>query len=678
MRLFSTNPILWRIKYLNREVIDSTQSPVLMLGSALHYAMEIYYGGSDEIIIKDQAEGIEWGLKAGLDYIEKYPDGMIGWNTTYQSKQQVMDRFSFGFSSYVKEMPYSNNVTLIEAGLNEKVDVVWQDKQIKLPVSLKGYPDRVDDVDGELEIIDYKTVTSFSNPEKIDAAKILQAVVYYFLVYAHTGRMPKRTVFEEIKVTKNRDGSPQVKRYDFDYAENQLFFDFFFRFYDDMIRAINGEMVWVPNIDAMFNNEIAIIAYINRLDEPEEVAKQMKANQVDNITDLLKTKVASASNMSKLMSTIEKQFVSGTTLNYKDMPIEKRIESKMAEHGMLLTHVDTVSGSTVDLYRFEPSIGIKMSRIKSYTADIEQVTGIANVRILAPIPNTTYVGVEVPRGDKRSFFGAAPKAEGIVVPVGIDTFGETQYINVTEAPHILIAGATGGGKSVMLRSMLDSMAGNASYWLADPKGVELHDIQAERYAEEPEDIRMMLEDLAMEMDRRYGEMKASGERTYKGKPIICVIDEFGDFMLQNPSGQRMAVYDNWTTDRLARETKKRDIECSREDRTEMIGELILWDEQNLGKYSEMDAEELVVKLAQKARAAAIHLIIATQRPSVDVITGRIKANFPTRIALRTSSQIDSNIILDQPGAEKLTGKGDSLVLRSDSAELIRVQGYSVN
>jgi len=656
-----------------------------MLGSAFHHAMEVYYGGSDEIIVSNESEAIQYGLQSGLDYIEKYPDGMIGWNTTYQSKQQVMEKFSFAFNSYVQEMPYkTDNVMLIEEGLHEAIDVEWAGQKLKLPVALKGYPDRVDELEnGEIEIIDYKTVSAFTKEDKIDASKIIQAVVYYFLVYAKTGKQPARTVYEEVKVSKNRDGSPQVRRYDFNYAENEMFFDFFFRFYGDMIRAINGEMVWIPNIDALFDNEIALVAYINRLDEPDEVAKQMKEAQVENITELLRDKIARASNMNKLMKTIEEQFISGKTLNYKDMKTEERIESKMAEHGMLLKHVDTQQGATVDVYRFDPSIGIKMSKITTYTADIEQVIGKSGVRILAPIPNTTYIGFEIPR-EQRVFHDSAPKAKGLVAPVGIDTYGQPQDINVEEAPHILIAGTTGGGKSVMLNSMLESLKGNADFWLGDPKGVELLGIENERFAEHAGEIRDMLEDLVTEMDRRYQDMKARKLKKYDGRPIVCVIDEFGDFILENPKGYHIPAYESWTQARLAREFIKLHPELKPEQKDEvkeyskdtLIDLLNTEAEKKQSKYMEMSGEDLVVKLAQKARASAIHLIIATQRPSVDVVTGRIKANFPTRIALRTASEIESRIILDQTGAEKLQGKGDALVLRSDSADLIRVQGYS--
>lgn len=683
MKKFSENPILFRIKYINREVIDSTHSPVLMLGSALHNAFEVYYGGSDTIIVTDEADAIQKGLQTGLEFIEKYPDGMVGWNTTYQNKQQVMDKFTFAFQSYVKEIPYeTTNIVSTEEEFCEKVRVEWRNQILDLPVALKGYTDKIieREIDGvkELVIVDYKSCSSFSDDEKIDASKIVQAVIYYFLVYAKTGRRPYSLEYHEIKVSKNRDGSPQVKKYEIVYAENELFFDFFLRFYDDMTRAINGEMVWVPNFSALYDNEIAIIAYIHRLDQPAEMAAEMQRNKVTNITDLLKTKIASASSMKKLLKTVEAQFVSAKTMNYEQMTIEQRVESKMAEHGMLLKHVDTIQGTAVDLYRFTPSIGIKMSRIASYGADIEQVVGVSGVRILAPIPNSTYIGFEVPRAE-RVFHGSAPKSSGIVVPVGIDIAGGTQYIDIESAPHILIAATTGGGKSYMLRSILNSIEGNADFWLADPKGVELHDIPHAEYAEEPEQIRDMLEKLADVMDERYKDLKARGLRKWDGKPIVCVIDEFGDFILQKPKGEEANDYytHSWTLARLGSECEMRGINPERfREKLDFIEALQDWDEKNLGKYAAMSGEKLVIKLAQKARAAGIHIIIATQSPRAEILTGAIKANFPTKIALRTSTEVESRIILDQTGAEKLLGKGDALIQRSDSADLIRIQGFS--
>ena len=679
MKLFSTNPILFKIRYINGETIDSTHSPAMTLGNAFHNAMEVYYGGSD-YAITSESEAIELALKTGLDFIDSYPDGLLGWNTAWKNKQQLMDKFSFCFNSYIQEVQDNKKkVFSTEQDFEQRIAVKWRGEDVLLPVPLRGKTDRIDEIDGKLKIVDYKTCSSFSDPDKIDAYKIIQAVNYYFLVYAKTGREPYSMLYHEVKHTKNKDGGPQVRTYEVVFAENELFFDFYLRFYWDMTHHLNGKAVYPPNFDALYDNEIAIIAYIHGLDVAEEVAKQMKKTKVTNITELLKDKIVKASSMKKLMRTVEKQFISGKTMSYEDMTIEQRIEAKLMEHGMRLTYSSKLSGSSVDLYRFIPNIGIKMSRIASYSDDIEQVVGVSGIRVLAPIPNSTYVGFEIPRGEGRTFCGSAPAARGIVTPVGVDTKGNTISIDLSEAPHVLVAGTTGGGKSVMLLSMLGSLAGNADFWLADPKGVELNSVTAERYAEQPEAIRSMMEDLAVEMDRRYEVMKGNSSRKWGGRKIVCVIDEFGDFIISNPEGYTIPSYHNWTKARLLKEVNKRSQYGVTEDLSrDYLAEVLKNDdEEKQSKYGEMSGEELVIKLAQKARAAGIHMILATQRPSVDVITGRIKANFPTRIALRTASEADSRIILDQQGAEKLTGKGDALVLKSDSSDLIRIQGFNV-
>ena len=189
----------------------------------------------------------------------------------------------------------------------------------------------------------------------------------------------------------------------------------------------------------------------------------------------------------------------------------------------------------------------------------------------------------------------------------------------------------------------------------------------------------MLEDLAEEMDRRYSDMKQQKLRHWNGKPLICVIDEFGDFILQNPEGSAAVNYYTWTIPRLTREFMKRNPEydCSNFSKDTFCSVLTDQDEKTRGKYSELNAEKLLVKLAQKARAAGIHLIIATQSPRAKILTGGIKANFPTVIALRTANKIESEIVLDQPGAEQLLGKGDALLKRSDSKDVTRIQGYSL-
>jgi len=634
MRLAATNAILFKIKYINGDTIDSTSSPVLVLGSAFHCAMETYYGGSDTLVPSNEAEAIEYGLKTGLAYIDNYPDGFIGWNTTYQNKQQIQDKFVFAFNAYVHERPYAPDVLhSTEEKLEEKIDIEWRGKQLTLPVALKGYTDKIIKEDGKLIIVDYKTCSSFSDPEKIDGAKILQGVIYYFLVYAKYGVEPYAMRYEEIKMSKNRDGSPQVREYEMVYADNELFFDCFLRFYDDVISAINGKMVWLPNIDAMFNSDIALIAYINRLDVEEEKAARMKENNVTNITDLLKKEIANANNMRSFQKTLEKNFISAKSLDYSKMTNAEKIKTKLMEFGMLLDHEDTINGATVDLYRYTPSVGLKMSRVASYAADIQQVLGVDGVRILTPIPGTSFVGFEVPAAERT--FPAMPKPlGGFKVAIGATPQGDAYRFDIREAPHMLVAGATGSGKSVWLGNLirqLDTIS-NAEIVLCDPKKVELKEFagmdKVVAHVTDHDAIALVLIELVDEMNKRYNTLAAAGVKnigSYKGNDMpykFVFIDEFGD--ITNGENKKLV---------------------------------------NVALRG----------LAQMARAAGIHLILATQRTSVDVLSGTIRANFPTKVAFRVAKQVDSLVILDEAGAEKLLGKGDMLF--STEAGITRLQGY---
>lgn len=677
---FTANPILFKIKYINKDRIDTTMGISAVVGQAFHKSLEVYYGGSDTPIT-NEAEAVEYGLKAGMEFLEAYNDGFIEYNTAIPTKEKAYEILAFTFKSYIKHKPWSDEEEIlgIEEKIEENIDIEWRGKKLSLPIKLKGYIDKIIKTkDGKIKIVDYKTVRAFADEDKIDGAKIVQAVQYYLLAYAKYGEEPYSIKYEEVKTTQNRDGSPQIREYEMVYAENDLYFDLYFRLYEDVTKALNGEQVYVPNFYTMFDNEISIVSYIHRLDIEEEQAKLLKKHKVDNITSLLKKQIQSTGNMKKLMKAVEQKFTSAKNIDYTKMTNPEKIQTKLLEHGMVLQYDSTKEGATVDLYRYHPTIGLKMSKLQAYTADIEQVLGATNVRILAPIPGTSLVGFEVPRAERR-YPGTPPKADGLLVPIGVDIHGEPQSIDVRRAPHILVAGTTGSGKSETLRAILASLGNNVELWIADPKGNEFHTEKSERYAEDPEEIRTMLEEAAVEMDRRYAIMKKQNERDWTGKPILLLIDEFGDFILNNPSGAERPNYDTWTKGRLARKFDKMfpDYDHSNFDKETYIRILQEEDEKNLGKYAEMSAEDLIVKLAQKARAAGIHMIIATQSPRATVVTGRIKANFPTRIALRASGEIESRIVLDQPGAEKLLGKGDMLLMRSDSSDIIRLQGYKV-
>lgn len=634
---FCTNPVIFKINYINGQRIATLQNISGVVGQSFHGAMERYYTA----ISTNREDPVAEALAAGLEYLENYPEGFVEYSTSTQNKQKAKDTFTFAFNAYVLGKKHEDGEVLVscEEMIEEDIDVEWNGQRLTLPVRLKGYIDKlVRDKEGRLKIKDYKTTRSFSDPEKIDGAKIIQSIQYYLLVYAKYGEAPYSMTYEEVKVSKNRDGSSQIREYEMVYAENEKLFDFYFRLYDDMTRAINGEAVFVPNIYTLFDNEVSIIAYINRLDMPDEAAKLMRDMRVSSITELLKKKIENAGSMRKFLKSAESKFVQSSGIKYELMNMEDKIKTKFMEHGMLIQFEDKIEGHSVDLYRFNPSIGLKMSKLLGYVADIEQVVGVSGVRVLAPIPNTTLIGFEVPRA-VRTYPGFTPEASDFNLAIGVDVMGNTFRFDIRTAPHLLVAGATGSGKSVFLNSILSQLSQlkNVDLHLFDPKIVELSKFSkgAAQYYTDPVSIYLALDGLVEEMNERYKTFAQSGARNieeYSGnmKYKFIVVDEFGDLVVGGFEDGKTKV--------------------------------------------SKEISRLILILAQKARAAGMHIIIATQRPSTDIITGVIKANFPSKVAFRTAKAVDSLVLIDEPGAEKLLGKGD-MIFSSDQGN-IRLQGFN--
>ena len=354
------------------------------------------------------------------------------------------------------------------------------------------------------------------------------------------------------------------------------------------------------------------------------------------------------------------------TIEKREMKVDKEsiqanasiLEKKLRDYGVEGKVTEVRPGPVITMYEFEPAPGIKVSRISNLADDLAMALSAVSIRIIAPIPGKAVVGIEVPNKARQTVYlremieSEVFRASHsyLTLVLGMTIAGEPYVADLTKMPHLLVAGATGSGKSVSLNSMICSILfkatpGNVRFLMIDLKMLELSFYEGIPHLLLPvvtnsKNAKTALRWMTDEMERRYSMMAEKGVRSIEkynqkmqkqdgGEPlpyIVVVIDELADLMMVSPK----------------------------------------------------EVEEYIARLAQMARASGIHLILATQRPSVDVLTGIIKANFPARISCKVFSKVDSRTILDTNGAESLLGNGDMLFLSPNIGRLQRLHGPYVS
>ena len=405
---------------------------------------------------------------------------------------------------------------------------------------------------------------------------------------------------------------------------------------DNTIDEDDNEKSSDVNIEEMAENAEVDI------DDVEE-RKKPKRKYILPSSDLLKNPVNISDNLSR------------------DELVERAnyLTQSLSTYGVVGKVVNVHPGPVITLFEVEPAEGVRVNKFVQLADDLARVMEASSVRVIAPIPGKSSVGIEIPNRNPatvyfKSIINSAEFAESesiLTLAIGKTTSGEISTLDLAKMPHLLIAGTTGSGKSVCINTIICSILYHASpdevkFVMIDPKKVEMtlykslqgyHLLKMDDI-DEPivtsvDNAILALRALEKEMDRRYNVL---------AEALVRNIAEYNEKM--EKSNENIMPYIVLVVDELA----------------------------DLMMLSAKDVEAPIARLAQLARAVGIHLVIATQRPSVDVITGVIKANFPSRIAFQVASKIDSRTIIDQPGADKLIGRGDMLHLGTGSSDVFRM------
>ncbi|MGS3138379.1 DNA translocase FtsK 4TM domain-containing protein [Aeromonas sanarellii] len=356
------------------------------------------------------------------------------------------------------------------------------------------------------------------------------------------------------------------------------------------------------------------------------------------------------------------------------------VEAKLADYNVQAKVVGVYPGPVITRFELDLAPGMKASKITNLSRDLARSLSASSVRVVEVIPGKTYVGIELPNRVRQTVYlretldceAFRDSRNPLTMGLGQDIAGEPVVVNLAKMPHLLVAGTTGSGKSVGVNTMIISMLYKSSpedlrFIMIDPKMLELSVYEGiphllTEVVTDMKDAANALRWCVGEMERRYKLMSAVGVRNLKGyndkvlaaieagDPLLDPLWRPGDSMDQMPPELEKLPHIVVVVDEFA-------------DMMMIVGKKV---------------EELIARIAQKARAAGIHLILATQRPSVDVITGLIKANIPTRISFQVSSKIDSRTILDQGGAESLLGMGDMLYMPAGTSNPTRVHGAFVD
>jgi S-DNA-T family DNA segregation ATPase FtsK/SpoIIIE len=651
---FCRNEKAFEMQYIYRE--RSRRSVSSIAGSAYHKALELYFRS-----FSDERQELVDLTTTAYDYIDNVPANDWKLSKRYPTVENALAEATKSVNSLLQN--FTSELRVYLKDVKRIIDIEQRYEQwvtidgVDIPLPLHLIIDLVVELnDGRIVIIDHKSKSAFTDPDEIALTHGKQAITYVIGWEAgNEGQKVSEVWFIENKISKNKDGSAQIRKHCIvmDDDTRRLYETLLYESVRRMLQAVSDpDYVYTINdTDYLADKPTLYDFWTRTLISEVDDFPQLPENKKPLIAKRLKKiKDSSLAMISpQIITTFRDKAASFITFDYSktNMTNEERIEHLLRTFNISVQVAHKIDGFSCDTYLCEAAAGVKLDSIRRYSLDIANALDVASVRIpgeLVIYHKKSYLAIEVNKARERNLLWDQRYADGYKIPLGLDNYNKKVIWNLDNhsTPHMLVCGATGSGKSVCIRSTIEFalVSGIKRIFIMDPK------YEFTNYAGD-ERIKVLNEihDIEMQMKSLVDNMNAL-VRSGRSHKTLIIFDEYADAISQ------------------ARKGRELDIEGFREDGT--IG--VIGRDRSLGENLQI--------LLQKGRSSGFRILAATQRASVKVINGDAKVNFPVLVCFRVPKAADSRVVIDEDGAEMLTGHGDGLIKSPEYNDtVVRFQGF---
>ena len=666
---FSRNEKAFEMNYIYN--VPSRRSPSSIAGNAYHAALQYYFSSKQN---GDKRDIVDL-QKIAFSYIEDIPSNEWKLQKTTPTVEECINQAIKVSTALIENFYREISVYDFEEiiAVEKYTDEFLTINGVDMPLPCHAKIDLVAKTrDGKTVIVDHKSKSVFSDEKELAFSIGKQAITYFHSLVADSDIVADEVWFVENKYSKNRDGSPQISCFKKEIDEDAI------RLYDAMLyeplrrmlEAISDpDYVYLINENDNFIDTAELhtfwaqtmIAEIDEFDIPDS-KKEMITNRLKKIRD---------STLATINPSIIKNFRKNASefiqfdLNSKNMTREEKIEHVLRTLGIIVKVSYKFEGYSNDTYLLEMSAGTTISSIFKYKLDIANALNVPSIRInreLFVYESQAYIAMEAPKKRLHDLYFDPAFLKDYKIPIGLDNFKMPVVwdLDNQSTPHLLIGGSTGSGKSVALITILEyaRLAGIKDITIFDPKFefTKYKSTEGIEVFNDIDDIEAIIELLVEEMNDRI--KKGTNEKK------LVVFDEFADAVAMSSKGKDLDVKEMVQVGTYKAKKSPFGFALPPEPKMKLAV---------TGRKKSL--EENLKILAQKGRSCGFRILAATQRASVKVITGDTKVNFPVQICFRVPKEVDSKVMLDESGAEALTGRGDGLMRSPEYPDLVRFQAF---